>query len=86
MLFILSIRAEYDIRIGNKFIRIAELISPGLYNIYLRLIILRLLVMFGSHAQSIINKLKKARQKLNESEELWRSLVATVPNVIVVVN
>ncbi len=27
--------------------------------------------------RKVINKLKLAKQKLNESEELWRSLVAT---------
>ena len=70
----------------NKFNLIAELIGPDLYDIYLRVIVLCLFVMFGSHAQSIINKLKNAKQKLNDSEELWRSLVATAPDVITAVD
>ena len=70
----------------NKFNLIAELIGPDLYDIYLRVIVLCLFVMFGSHAQSIINKLRNAKQKLNDSEELWRSLVATAPDVITAVD
>ncbi len=70
----------------NKFNLIAELIGPDLYDVYLRIIVLCLFVMFGSHAQSVINKLKEAKQKLNESEELWRSLVATAPDVITAVD
>ena len=70
----------------NKFNLIAELIGPDLYDIYLRVTVLCLFVMFGSHAQSIINKLKDAKQKLNDSEELWRSLVATAPDVITAVD
>jgi PAS domain S-box-containing protein len=42
--------------------------------------------MFGSHAQSIINKLREAKQRLNQSEELWRSLVATAPDMITAVD
>ena len=70
----------------NKFNLIAELIGPDLYDVYLRIIVLCLFVMVGSHAQTIINKLKDAKQKLNESEELWRSLVATAPDVITAVD
>ena len=75
-----------NIFFGNKFNLIAELIGPDLYDIYLRVIVLCLFVMFGSHAQSIINKLKEAKQKLSDSEELWRSLVATAPDVITAVD
>jgi PAS domain S-box-containing protein len=49
-------------------------------------IVLCLFILFGSHAQSIINKLKEAKQKLNESEELWRSLIATAPDMIIAVD
>ena len=75
-----------NIFFGNKFNLIAELIGPDLYDIYLRVIVLCLFVMFGSHAQTIINKLRMAKQRLNESEELWRSLVATAPDVIMAVD
>lgn len=75
-----------NIFFSNKFNLIAELIGPDLYDIYLRIIVLCLFIMLGSHAQSIINKLKVAKQKLNESEELWRSLVTTAPDMITAVD
>ena len=75
-----------NIFFSNKFNLIAELIGPDLYDIYLRVIVLCLFIMLGSHAQTVINKLKLAKQKLNESEELWRSLVATAPDIITAVD
>jgi len=75
-----------NIFFSNKFNLIAELVGPDLYDIYLRVIVLCLFIMFGSHAQSVINKLREAKQKLNESEELWRSLVATAPDMITAVD
>jgi PAS domain S-box-containing protein len=67
---------------SNKFNLIAELFGPDLYDVYIRVIVLCLFIIFGSHAQSIINKLKLAKKKLDESEELWRSLVETAPDII----
>lgn len=75
-----------NIFFSNKFNLIAELIGPDLYDIYLRVIVLCLFILFGSHAQSVINKLKEAKQKLNESEELWRSLINTAPDMIIAVD
>jgi PAS domain S-box-containing protein len=75
-----------NIFFSNRFNLIAELIGPDLYDIYLRVIVLCLFILFGSHAQSIINKLKDAKQKLNESEALWRSLIATAPDMIIAVD
>ena len=75
-----------NIFFSNKFNLNAELIGPDLYDIYLRVIVLCLFIMFGSHAQTVINKLKLAKQRLNESEELWRSLVATAPDLIAAVD
>ncbi len=74
-----------NIFFSNKFNFIAQLIGPGLYDIYIRAVVLCLLVILGSHAQSIITRLNQARQKLNESEELWRSLVETAPDTIMTV-
>ncbi|MEE9496052.1 MAG: PAS domain S-box protein [Desulfobacterales bacterium] len=71
---------------SNRFNLIAELFGPGLYDVYIRVIVLCLFIIFGSHAQSIINKLKLAKQKLDESEELWRSLVETAPDIITTVD
>ena len=75
-----------NIFLSNRFNLIAELIGPDLYDIYIRAIVLCLFIIFGSHSQSVINKLTLAQKKLNESEELWRSLVATAPDVITTVD
>jgi PAS domain S-box-containing protein len=75
-----------NIFFSNKFNLIAQLIGPDLYDIYIRVVVLCLLVILGSHAQSIINRLHQAKQKLNESEELWRSLVETAPDTIMTVD
>ena len=75
-----------NIFLSNRFNLIAELIGPDLYDIYIRVIVLCLFIIFGSHSQSVINKLTLAQKKLNESEELWRSLVATAPDVITTVD
>jgi PAS domain S-box-containing protein len=75
-----------NIFFSNKFNLIAQLIGPDLYDIYIRVVVLCLLVILGSHAQSIINRLNQAKQKLNESEELWRSLVETAPDTIMTVD
>ena len=71
---------------SNEFNLIAKLIGPDLYDVYIRVVVLCLLVILGSHAQSIINRLNQAKQKLNESEELWRSLVETAPDTIMTVD
>ncbi len=75
-----------NIFFSNKFNLIAELVGPDLYDIYIRVIVLCLFIIFGSHSQAAINKLKLAQKKLNESEELWRSLVETAPDVITTVD
>jgi PAS domain S-box-containing protein len=75
-----------NIFFSNKFNLIAQLIGPDLYDIYIRVVVLCLLVILGSHAQSIINRLNQAKLKLNESEELWRSLVETAPDTIMTVD
>lgn len=71
-----------NIFLSDKFNLIAELIGPDKYDIAVRAIVLCLFIIFGSHSQSVINRLSLAQKKLNESEELWRSLVATAPDMI----
>jgi PAS domain S-box-containing protein len=75
-----------NIFFSNKFNLIAELFGPDLYDIYLRAVVLCLFIIFGSHAQTIINRLKDAKRQLDESEQLWRSLVATAPDMITLVD
>lgn len=71
---------------SNRFNLVAELFGPDLYDVYIRVVVLCLFIIFGSHAQAIINKLKLAKKKLDESEELWRSLVETAPDIITTVD
>ncbi len=75
-----------NIFFSNKFNLVAELVGPDLYDVYLRVVVLCLFILFGSHAQAIINKLKDAKEKLNESEALWRSMVDTAPDMIIAVD
>ena len=58
----------------NKYNIIAELIGADLYNIYIRAIVLCLFIIFGSHAQASINKLRLAQKSLKEGEERYRTL------------
>jgi len=58
----------------NKYNIITELIGADLYNIYVRVIVLCLFIIFGSHAQTSINKLRLAQKSLKEGEERYRTL------------
>ena len=58
----------------NKYNIIAELIGADLYNIYIRVIVLCLFIIFGSHAQASINKLRLAEKSLQEEKERYRTL------------
>jgi len=63
-----------NIFFSNKYNIIAELVGPDLYDIYIRVIVLCLFVIFGSHAQASINKLRRAQKSLQEGEERYRAL------------
>ncbi len=58
----------------NKYNIVAELIGADLYNIYIRVVVLCLFIIFGSHAQASINKLRLAQKSLKEGEERYRTL------------
>jgi signal transduction histidine kinase/CheY-like chemotaxis protein len=58
----------------NKYNIIAELIGADLYNIYIRVVVLCLFIIFGSHAQASINKLRLAQKTMQEGEEKYRTL------------
>jgi len=58
----------------NKYNIIAELIGADLYNIYIRGIVLCLFIIFGSHAQTSINKFRLAQKSLQEEKERYRTL------------
>jgi PAS domain S-box-containing protein len=59
----------------NKYNVLAELFGPDLYEIYTRLVVLSLLLFFGSHAQSAINQLKTARDSMHRSEAAHRAFI-----------
>ena len=58
----------------NKYNIITELIGADLYNIYVRVIVLCLFIIFGSHAQASINKLRLTQKSMQEGEERYRTL------------
>jgi len=53
---------------------IAFFFGPNLYEIYTRITVLCLFVIFGSHAQNTINRLRQTREALNESKENYRTV------------
>ncbi|UCF91470.1 MAG: PAS domain S-box protein [Desulfobacterales bacterium] len=63
-----------NIFFAERFNFIAQLIGPDLYDIYTRIIVLCLFVIFGSHAQYTINKIRDAREALRQSEERFRTV------------
>ncbi len=63
-----------NIFFSNKYNILAELIGPDLYDVYVRVIVLCLFIIFGSHAQSAINTLKKAKGALLDNEERFRTM------------
>jgi signal transduction histidine kinase/CheY-like chemotaxis protein len=58
----------------NKYNIIAELFGSDLYNIYIRIVVLCLFIIFGSHAQASINKFRRAEKSMKEGEERYRTL------------
>lgn len=63
-----------NIFFSQKLNLMQELIGPDLYDIYTRVIVLCLLIIFGSHAQVSINALRKARDALRKSEESFKTV------------
>ena len=55
-----------------------EIFGPNVSEMWLRLIVLCLFMIFGSHVQYTINKRKKAEQALKESEEKYRSILESI--------
>ena len=55
-----------------------QIFGPNVSDIWLRLIVLCLFMIFGSHVQFTINKRKKAEQALKESEEKYRTILESI--------
>ena len=55
-----------------------QLFGPNVSEMWLRVIVLCLFMIFGSHVQYIINQRKKAEQDLKESEEKYRTILENI--------
>jgi two-component system cell cycle sensor histidine kinase/response regulator CckA len=75
-----------NIFFSNKYNIIAELIGPDLYDVYIRVVVLCLFIIFGSHAQSTINRLRHARDFLRSSDERYRALFVHNPIETIIVD
>ena len=75
-----------NIFFSNKYNIIAELIGPDLYDIYIRIVVLCLILIFGSHAQSTINRMRRTRDILHASDERYRALFEHNPIETIIVD
>ncbi len=75
-----------NIFFSNKYNIIAELIGPDLYDIYIRAVVLCLFILFGAHAQTTINRLRRARDFLRSSDERYRALFDHNPIETIIVD
>ena len=71
---VLYIFTEYDVDFFQR------LFGPNLSEVWSRLTILCLFIIFGSHAQYTINQRKIAEEALRGSEERYRRIVETTPD------
>ena len=71
---VLYIFTEYDVDFFQR------LLGPDLSEVWSRLTILCLFIIFGSHAQYTINQRKMAEEAMRRSEERYRRIVETTPD------
>jgi PAS domain S-box-containing protein len=71
---VLYIFTEYDVDFFQR------LLGPDLSEVWSRLTILCLFIIFGSHAQYTINQRKMAEEGMRRSEERYRRIVETTPD------
>ena len=71
---VLYIFTEYDVDFLQR------LLGPDLSEVWSRLTILCLFIIFGSHAQYTINQRKIAEEAMRSSEERYRRIVETTPD------
>jgi PAS domain S-box-containing protein len=71
---VLYLFTEYDVDFFQR------LFGPDLSEVWSRLTILCLFIIFGSHAQYTINQRKIAEEAMRSSEERYRRIVETTPD------
>ncbi len=71
---VLYLFTEYDVNFFQR------LVGPGIGEIWSRLTILCLFIIFGAHAQYTVNRRKLTEQALRDSEERYRRIVETTPD------
>ena len=71
---VLYLFTEYDVDFFQR------LLGPDLSEVWSRLTILCLFIIFGSHAQYTINQRKMAEEAMRRSEERYRRIVETTPD------
>ncbi|MGD9372673.1 MAG: PAS domain S-box protein, partial [Desulfobacterales bacterium] len=71
---ILYIFLSYDVDFFQR------LFGPDISEIWSRVTILCLFIIFGSHAQFAINQRKIAEEALRASEEKYRTIIETTPD------
>jgi PAS domain S-box-containing protein len=71
---VLYIFTEYDVNFFQR------LFGPDLSEVWSRLTILCLFILFGSHAQYAVNQRKIAEEAMRSSEERYRRIVETTPD------
>lgn len=55
-----------------------HIIRPGLDQIWIRLVVVCLFLIFGSHAQFIMDQRRQTEEALRESEEKYRNILETI--------
>ncbi|MBW2487324.1 MAG: PAS domain S-box protein, partial [Deltaproteobacteria bacterium] len=71
---VLYLFTEYDVSFLQR------LVGPGISEIWSRLTILCLFIIFGAHAQYTVNRRKITEQMLRDSEKRYRGIVETTPD------
>ena len=71
---VLYIFLSYDVDFFDR------LLGPDISEIWTRITIVCLFIIFGSHAQFTINKRKLAESALRESEQKFRTIIETTPD------
>jgi PAS domain S-box-containing protein len=60
---------------SDRFNLLAQIFGPDLYDIYIRIIVLCLFILFGSHAQYTINNLREKEEELKEYRDHLEDIV-----------